>query len=497
MLYIRQILIVIVNLYSIRILLNVLNVEDYGIYTVISGVVALFSFLQGTMISATQRFFSFALGTKNNTKINSTFSVNLLIYIVIAIIAVALLETIGLWFVSNHLNIPSDRVKAAVWVYHFATFTFFSSLLSTPFMAIIIAHEDMQIYAYTSIVEVCLKLIVVIILPFIILDKLILYSLLLFVISIIVAFIYIVTCFIKYDECQLKIIYWDVDLLKQITNFTSWTLFGQISVVIRRQGLTILLNQRFDPVTVAARGIAMSVANQVNMFSNNFNMGLYPAIIKSYAFKKYDEMFDLIFLGSKGTFFLMWFFFLPLFIELNTILKIWLNIVPENTLLFTRLVLIETLINSTCLPLISAARAPGRMRLYELTMGTVNFLILPCSWGFLVLGFKAYIVFIIAILANLIMFVIRLVIVEKLINLSVRSYLINVIKPTILVMVFSSILPIIFYLSFNNKVLSSILVFVSSVVSVLISMYFIGLNNVEREMVKIKTSYFINKFKKS
>ncbi len=476
MLYIRQILILLVGLYTVRVILENLGIEDYGIYNVIGGLVMLFSFLSGTMASATQRFFSFALGKNDTEKLKKTFSVNLIIYFAIAVIAVVLLETIGMWYVEEHLKIPPARYDAAIFLFHFSIFTFIGTMLATPFMAIIIAHEDMHIYAYISILEAFLKLGIVLLLIYIPSDKLKLYGVLLFIVSNINLFSYVAVCLKKYQECQFKEFYWDKALFKQILNFTSWTLFGQVSTVTRNQAITILLNQSFNPVVVAARAIAINASNKINIFSSNFNVGLYPSIIKSYSSGDKEGMFKLIFNGSTMTFFLMWVFALPMFLEMDTILNIWLNTPPPEAILFTRLALVEVLINSISLPLTTAARAPGRMKVYELTLGSIQILIFLVAWIVLKMGGAPYSVYIVAIGANLIMFVVRLLIVSSLIGLEIITYTKKVVIPTFSIITISSVISYLFKHNIPHGLIFSILTFLISILISSISMYYIGLN---------------------
>ncbi|WP_273212141.1 lipopolysaccharide biosynthesis protein [Runella zeae] len=484
MLYFRQILILLVSLYTVRVVLEVLGVEDYGIYNVVGGIVSFFTFLSGTMASATQRFFSFALGEKDFEKLKKTFIVNCIIYSAIAVIALILLETVGLWFVSEKLRVPSERISAVFWIYHFAVLTFICTIIATPFMAIIIAHEDMQIYAYVSIIEAILKLVVVFLLVYLPWDKLELYGMLLFAVSIIIASTYLIICIKKYKECQFRKFYWDKGLLREIVGFTGWTLFGQITTVARNQAVTILLNQAFNPVVVAARAIATTIASQINVFSNNFNVGLYPPIIKSYAADNKQEMFSLIFRGSKITFFLMWVFALPFFLEMNTILALWLKNPPPHTILFTRLALIESLINALTLPIATAARAPGKMKFYELTLGCIQIAIFVSSWIVLLLGGAAYAVFVIAIIANLIMFIVRLLIVRRLIGLLLRPYFSQVVVPVFIVgfssALFSSAIHYFLPTSFMFACMSVML----SILGSCSAMYFMGLDKLEREKIK-------------
>ncbi|WP_321416302.1 oligosaccharide flippase family protein [uncultured Desulfobacter sp.] len=484
MLYFRQILILLISLYTVRLVLDVLGVEDYGIYNVVGGVVSLFSFLGGTMASATQRFFSFALGQEDTKRLNKTFTVNLTIYGTIAVLALVLLESIGLWFVSDQLKLPPARFDAALLVYHYAVLASISTIFTSPFMAIIIAHEDMQIYAYVSIVEAILKLAIVFVLTWLPWDKLELYGMLFFVASMVNAVLYICICVRKYSECQFRKFYWDKNLVCEIMGFTGWTFFGQISTVARRQGVTILLNQAFSPVVVAARAIATNIAGRVNMFSAQFNVGLYPPIIKSYAANDKKEMFSLIFNGSKITFFLMWVFALPLFVEMQTVLSVWLKNPPPETVLFTRLALVESLIFSLSLPITTAARAPGQMKIYELTLGTIQIAIFVGAWIVLKMGGAAYTVYIIAIVGTLIMFVLRLVIVRSLVGLSLGPFFLNVVFPVTGVILFSAVPSFVVHSVIPERMF---FVFFSILLSFLfssISMYFFGIDKKWRRKIR-------------
>lgn len=493
MLYFRQILILLVSLYTVRVVLDMLGVVDYGIYNVVAGIVALFSFLSGTMASATQRFFSFALGQNDANKLNHVFSINLIIYGAIAIIVFVLLETLGLWFVNEHLHVPFERHEAAVFIYHFSVLTFIATIFTAPFMAIIIAHEDMQIYAYASIIEVIMKLGVVFLLVYLPGDKLELYGVLIFGVMVIIDIIYIAICTRKYRECQFKKIYWNKVLFREITGFTGWTLFGQTTSVLRNQGVTILLNQTFSPVVVAARAIATNITGQVNVFSNNFNVGLYPSIIKSYAANDKKEMFSLIFRGSKITFFLMWVFTLPLFLEMNTILQLWLKNPPPEAALFTRLALIEVLINSISLPITTAARAPGKMKYYELILGSIQIMIFFVSWIVLIMGAPAYSVFVVAIVINLILFIIRLLLVKGLIGLSLKEFYVQVVIPISLVSLFSALPSFAIYRSLPQGIIFACTSVLISIIMTGICIYFMGLVKSEREKVR---NIVVNQIKK-
>jgi O-antigen/teichoic acid export membrane protein len=473
--------------------LNVLGVEDYGIYSVVGGIVSFFSFLSGTMASATQRFFSFALGQKDFEKLKKTFTVNWIIYGGIAVIALVLLETVGLWFVNEQLQVPPERFEAVRWIYHFSALTFIATIFTTPFMAIIIAHEDMQIYAYVSIVEAIMKLGIVFLLMYLPWDKLELYGMLIFTVSVVNTVIYITICCLKYRECQFRRFYWEKGLLYEIIGFTGWTLFGQVTSVARNQAVTILLNQVFNPVVVAARAIATSITSHVNVFASNFNVGLYPPIIKSYAADNKKEMFSLIINGSKITFFLLWVFALPLFLEMESILHIWLKNPPFEAVLFTRLALVEVLINSISSPIATAARAPGKMKIYELTLGSIQIAIFVVSWFVLKMGAAAYLVFVVAIVANVVIFFVRLLIVRTLIRLPIRLFFNQTLLPVCTVILLSSISSFAIYKFLPKEFIFTCLSIFSSIILSCICMYFIGMDKQER--VKVQ-NIIVNRIRK-
>lgn len=492
-LYFRQILIMLVSLYTVRVVLATLGAEDYGIYNVVAGVVTMFSFLSGAMATASQRFFSFEMGKGNNENLSKIFSVTLTIYAVIAIIIIVLAETAGLWFVNTKLVVPVQRLTAARWIYQCAVLSFLFTILTTPYMSLIIAHENMNIYAYVSIVEALLKLAVVFVLKIGKLDKLILYGILLLCVAVINTSLYRFYCRKHYAECKFRFVY-DKEKFKEIFGFTGWTLFGQFTTIIRNQAVTILINQFFTPVVVAARSIAQQVTNAVSVFSTNFNTSLYPPIIKEYSAGNKEEMFRLVNNGSKMTFFLMWIFTLPLVLHLDFVLGLWLKNVPEWTVLFTRLSLIEVLINSLSFPLQTAARAPGKMRTYELTLGIMQLFIFAFSFVFFNIGFAVWTTFVVSIAITFLMMIARLVIVKKQTGFSVRKFIIQVVTPLAAVCTVSGVIAAAMFMFFPKTILSSILQILFCVAETMACMYFIGMNkNQKKKTVDIVRHFFDKK----
>ncbi len=326
-LYLRMILILCVGLYTSRIVLNTLGVEDYGIYNVVGGFVAFFSFLNGAMATATQRFITYELAQGNVERQINTFSTSVIIHFTIALLIVIAAETVGLWFVCNKLVIPEERFLAAIWVYQFSILTMFVSIVSIPYNAAIIAHEKMSAFAYISILDTVLKLVIVLLLTIVTFDKLVFYAALLFGISLLDRLIYGIYCKRHFAETRIKLIF-DKKLFREMTNIAGWSLFGNIAGVFYTQGLNVLLNMFFGPVVNSARAIAVTIQGVVTGFVSNFQMALNPQITKSYAVGDLHRMHSLIFASSKYSFFLLLFIALPIMIETRTILTLWLKIVP-------------------------------------------------------------------------------------------------------------------------------------------------------------------------
>lgn len=468
------------SLYTIRIVLNVLGIEDFGIYHVVGGLVTLFSFLSAAMGAASQRYFSYALGQDNATLLKSVFSVNILIYGGIALFALFALETGGLWFVYNHLEIPEERFNAAVIVFHLSAVTLVANMLTAPFNAMIIAHEDMHLYAYLSVFDALVKLGAVSTLPYLAGDKIVIYAILMLAIAILHTLAYFIISKKRYAECQLSSFNFDRKLAKEMVGFTGWTLFGSLTTVGRNQAITVLLNQFFNPVVVAARVIAVNIASKATLLSQNFNIGLYPPIIKSYAAGEHREMYELIFNGSKITFFLMWLLALPLFMEMEALLVLWLGVAPPYAVLFARLALIETLLMAISHPLATAARAPGKMALYEGTLGSMQLLVFFGAWGVLKLGAPPEGVFIVAIVVNAIMFFTRLWIVHRLIGISIPEFLKRVALPIIIV-VFVSALPSVYvHMNVTRNLLGQAISIASCLLISLTVVYWLGLDKTWR-----------------
>ncbi len=485
-LYFRMLLVMGVSLFTVRIVLKVLGVEDYGIYNVVAGIVSMFGFLSGTMASASQRFFAFEIGKKDFVKLKQTFSMTVTIYAMLAIVIIILAETVGLWFLNNKMTIPPDRMEAARWVYHFAIASFIVTIMAIPYNAAIIAKENMKVYAYISIVEVFLKLGVVYLLTFFGVDKLQLYAVLMFISTLIIQLSYSLYCRFVYTEFQYKYT-WNNKLFKTLIGYSGWNLFGAIASVLNNQGINILLNLFFNPIVNAARGIAYQINMAVNQFVQNFMMAVKPQITKYYAEDDMPEMHKLIFRSSKFSFFLLSFLTMPIILETPFILGLWLVEVPEYAVVFTRLILIVALIDSLSYPLMTAAQATGNIKKYQSIVGSVLMLNVPISYVFLKFGFSPEVTLYIAIFVSVTCLILRLWLLRNMIHLSAHSFLQKVCLNSFAVVFLGLLVPLSVSYSIEDKsFLDVIIVVMLCVLSLGISIYFTGLSvNEKKYMLKI------------
>lgn len=450
MLYFRQILIMLVSLYTVRVVLNVLGAEDYGIYNVVAGVVTMFSFLSGAMATASQRYFSFDLGKGDSEHLKTTFSVTFQIYVLLAAIVIILAETVGLWFVNHKLVIPEERMTAANWIFQAAIVSFLLTLITTPYMASIIAHENMNVYAYVSIVEAGLKLGIVFLLKILPFDKLIIYGILLAVVALINTSIYRLYCHKHYAECKFRFVK-DGRLFKEIVSYSGWNLFGSTASVVHNQGMTILINLFFGPLVNAARAVAAQVNVAVLSFAQNFSTALRPQIIKFYATGDKESMLKMVMYGTKIIFFLMLMICVPLYFQVPYLMQLWLKNVPDYTVLFVRLVVIDVLIDSISYPVMSVVQTKGKIKLYQGVVGGLLILNLPVSYIFLGLGFAPESVFIVAIILSVFAMIFRILITQKMVHFNLLLPFVKILLLFVVLTALSSLVPILIIKWFENS----------------------------------------------
>lgn len=494
LLYFRMLFIMIISLFTSRINLQSLGAEDFGIYNVVGGVVAMFSVFSGSLASAISRFITFELGKNDKDRLSKVFSTAVSIQILLAVFIIIIAEIAGVWFLNNKMIIPENRLNSANWVLQLSIFSFAVNLISVPYNAAIIAHEKMSAFAYISIFEVVMKLLICYSLFISPVDKLVTFSVLLFILSISLRLIYGMYCKNHFEECHYNLIL-DKKLFKEIAGFAGWSSFTLVAYSLYNSGLNILLNLFFGPVVNAARGIAVQVQNAVQGFSRNFQTAINPQIIKSYAEGDLKRVYSLIFIGSKFSFFLMFFLSLPIILEADIILSIWLKDVPEHTVAFVRLILVIVTIDSIGGPLYCAQQATGKIRNFQLMTGILMLLILPVSYIALKLGSEAEVVYIVYISILSIVQLLSIVLIHRMIKMPLISYLKEVGLKIMFVVVTSIILPLTAYYYFSNGITSFFIVCITCVMSTMISIYFCGLSQKERSLVNSKIIKSLRRYK--
>ncbi len=487
-LYFRMIITLIISLYTSRVVLHVLGIEDFGVYNVVAGVVTMFNFLSGAMAVGTQRFMSFELAGGTEKSLKQVFSMSINIHIIIVFFVLVLSETIGLWVLNNYLKIPEERIFAANCVYQFTILSFVVTVLSVPYNALIIAYERMNIFAYISIAEVILKLLTVFVLDWVEYDKLILFGLLTFGATFVSKLGYVFYSYYAFKKCQY-IRFWDRILFKKLLNYNGWNLWGNIASVSFNQGVNILLNIFFGPAINAARGIAYQISNATNGFVSNFQTALNPQIVKNYATKNFSHMHQLVYSGSKVSFLLLYFICLPVLVETHSVLTWWLDEFPNYTVIFCRLVLVNALIDSISGPIGTAAQATGRIKKYQATIGILLILILPISYFLLKFGCPPQITLFVSIGMSIVALVVRLNIIFPLINMKINMFVKNVLIKICLVVLLSLPFPLVIHCLLDSSISRFVIIVFTSSLGILLSTYLAGLDNEEKRFVKTKILY--------
>lgn len=484
MLYIRMLFGMLVSFYTSSVILNALGVEDYGIQNVVGGFVSMFSLISMSLSSSVGRFLTFELGKGDYESLKKVFSTSVLIHIVLAIVVFVLSETVGVWFVNNKMVIPESRLYAANWVFQASILSFMFGLLSVPYNALIVAHERMSAFAYIGILEIVLRLVVVLFVaycPFDF-DKLIIYSVLLTALGILMRFIYVSYCRRNFSESEL---HFNVDkhCLKEMGAFAGWNFVGCSALLLKNQGVDILLNLYFGPVVNAARGIAGTVNGAVSSFSGNFMTALNPQITKSYAAEEKEYAFSLVERGSRFSFFIMFMFALPIFLEADFVLTIWLKRYPEHTVSFVRLILALSLCDIISNTLITLQNATGKIKNYQLAVGGILLLNFPLSYICLRTGCPPEAVLIVAIFVSILCMILRLLFLRHTVELSMRRFVSNVCGRITVVVIVSSILPIVIHSNMDYGWLRLIVVGITSILSSGVMILLLGCTAGERNFI--------------
>lgn len=493
-LYFRMLFLLGVGLFTSRVVLSSLGAQDYGIYNVVGGFISMFTIFNAGLTSATQRFITFDLGKGNLKELRDTFSTCVIIYMMIALVILVFAEVGGVWFLENKLTIPTDRLYAARWVFQLSLITLIIGLVSTPYNALIVSHERMGAFAWISIYEALAKLAVAYQIYVTSYDKLIVYAVMLCIVQLSVRIIYNVYCNRNFKESKV-IFNFNWAKIKKIYGFTGWAMFGGLANIGFTQGLNVLLNMFFNPVVNAARGVAVQVQNIINGFVLNFQTALNPQIIKSYAKGDTSYMFKLIFASSKFSFLLLFVMSLPVMLEAETLLGLWLKEVPKYTPLFFRLIIITTMIDGISNPFMRAVDATGNIKKYQIIVGGILLMIVPVSYVVLKLGGAPSSVFIVHICMSFLAFLMRLYLVRKLINYSIMMYWKNVLSRLIVVVIISVVFSLFVRAKMEPSLIRLIVVSLFSASAVLLLSYNIALLPNERALLKNKFQSIIQKKK--
>lgn len=478
-LYFRTILIMLVTLYTSRVVLNTLGVEDYGVYSAVGGVVSMFAVISGAMSNAICRYITYGIGKGDKDKLKEVFCTSVNIQFIIAIIIFVLCEVVGLWFLNTKMNIPSDRVIAANWVLHCSLLTFVVNLISVPYNACIIAHEHMNAYVYISIFDAILKLSVAYLLIISPIDKLIAYSMLLFIAVLVVRLLYGFYCGKHFDECKYKPIY-NKRLFKEMIGFAGWNFFGNSTSILNSQGINLLINVFFGVVANSARGIASQVDAAVNQFVVTFSTAVNPQITKSYAQGDSERVNYLICKGAKFSFFLLLLFALPLIFEVDTILQLWLKNVPDGASIFIRLALVGAMVTVLGNSGYTACIATGRIKKYSIIITLIGSLNFVLTWIVYKLGASVEMTYIIYIGVYVCVQVARLFLMKEMLQFPILMYVKEVIGRIILPVITSVLIPFTLQKVLEPSVGRTMLVCFSSVIWTGLCISIFGLTKGER-----------------
>jgi len=483
MLYVRMFLVMGVSLFTSREVLRILGVEDFGVYNIVGGIIVLFSFLNNAMVGATQRFLNFELGRNNQIQASRVFSMSVNVHALVALVVLIGGETIGLWFFNTCLNIPVDRKYAAEWVYQFSILAAVVNIMRAPYNACIIAYERMSSFAYISIMEVVLKLLIVYLLLWFAVDKLILYACLTCIVAVIIGLCFYIVCLKNFSISHYRWL-WDKVLFKQLLNFSGWSLLGNIANLATFQGVAIIQNMFCGVLINAAMGIANQVNAAIYSFVSNFQLAFNPQIVKSYAAQKRDYFTILIFRTSRYSFLLLLLISVPIVTYCDEILSFWLDDVPEHTVSFCRLIIYCSLVDCIAAPLWMGVYASGKIQKYQIWVAAVLLLNVPFSYLVLLWGFSAEATIMVRMVLNVILFFFRLFYLKFVVTFSVRSYMKQVLLPCFYVCML--ILFFMMFLAYCERyyfINSCVQILASFIISACV-IYMIGFCSYEKKMLR-------------
>lgn len=484
LLSVRMVIVMIISLYISRITLRNLGVEDFGIYNVVCGFVAMFTFLSAAMTSGIQRFYNYEYAKHGIDGANKVFVTSLQSQAFLALIVVVLLESVGLWYIHEKMQIPENRFISALWIFQMSVVSMVISMFQASFDAAIMAHEKMGFYAFLSILNQILKLVIVLLLPYLPGDKLITYGLLFLLVTLIDLFISAIYSRARFREIRLKKMF-EKRLFKDMFVFSGWNILGKFSLTMREQGLNMILNLFFGPVINAARGLAFQVTSALNGFVSNISVAVKPQLTQSYAQGLCNRTFLLMFANTKIGYLVLFFLALPVCLEIDFILNIWLGPdVPNYTNSFVVIVFLITLLNGLQGNISFVVHANGNLKLYSIITSLITLLVVPFGFISLKLGFSPNSVFWVCLVITFLNYIVSVVILNRLVPFSLKEYCFKVILPLLLMSVIAIPVPLCSRLVMNSGWLRLMVVTSVSMVSTIISAYYLALSKSERGFVK-------------
>lgn len=485
MLYIRMLVMMLISLFTSRIVLQVLGVTDLGITNVVGGIVSLMTMISGSMSLSVQRFLSYDLGQRDKKELNKTFSTAILLHVMLALVILLIGETGGLYFLKYHINYPEDRAVAVMWVYQLSLISACIGITQIPYSALIIAYEKMGIYAYFTVSDVLIRLLSIYLLWITPFDKLIFYSIFGTAVGLLMMAVYYVYCRRQFREVRFKFGI-HKEKIKHLANFAGWSTFGELAWAGTNQGVTIILNIFFGPAVNAARGIAFQIQGAVMRFVSTFQTAMNPQIIKLYAAGDIHGMEKLVHRGTCFSVYLTLLLSLPVILKTDYLIYLWLGQVPEHLVIFAQLILINILVDMLSNLLSTVAKAHGKIGGYQMSVALILGLNFPLTYLAFYLGFPAYVSFIVYGCISLVLLGLRLLLIRGMTGLSIRSYVADVIWPIAKVSVLALPLPIYASIILDNSFTDVVIASAISVLSVGISVYTLGLHESEKDLLKNK-----------
>ncbi|WP_336616254.1 lipopolysaccharide biosynthesis protein [Bacteroides acidifaciens] len=494
-LYFRMFFTMLVGLYTSRVILQALGVEDYGIYNVVGGFVSMFSLISGSVASSVSRFFTFELGRKDLDKLKRVFSTSIFVLIGLAIIVFIATETFGIWYLDNKMVIPESRMTAAMWCFQISLVTFVVNLINQPYSAAIIAHERMDIYAYLAVSDSVMKLIICYAVLHSPIDRLIFYAILLCGVGLINQAIYVIFCKRKFQECTFHLVF-DCSLFKEMFGFAGWNFIGSSAAILTSQGSNLLLNWAGGPVVNAAYGIANTVSSIVSTFVANFTQAFTPQITKRYAAQEYDSLMQLLIYGSKYSYFLMFIIALPIMLTTEFLLNLWLGQVPEHAVWFVRFIILSNLFDVISRPVVNAKNATGRIRNYQIVVGGILLLVLPFSYVCIKFGLPVESVTAVAALISFVAVLARMYMLRgDFPSWSSRLFLQKVVIRVLFVSIITALVPIAAHIYTPKGWGNFLLTGSVSLISTILCFLYLGCDKVERQLIFSKCKQGIENFK--